>query len=1084
MTCSMYGSDVYAKGMDMKNNRLLCGTAFAGLALLYSGAAWAQDTDSTQPTPPPIPGPTADQCAQDPSTLGCDTRDVETAGTAPTAGETAQTPESIVITGSRIARPNLDSAVPVTAVNVDELLDGSASIGDALNDLPSLRSTFSSANSQRFIGTTGLNFLDLRGLGTSRTLVLVNGRRHVTSSAGDFQVDVNTIPFELLERADVVTGGSSAVYGSDAVAGVVNFILKRDYDGYRVTGQGGVSSRGDRGAYFITGTAGRNFADGRGNVAIAAEYSRAEAVDNTQRDFQTGAFRGIRTFVQTDDTVGEPQAGDGIPDLTIQDRVRYNFLSDGGTFSGVCVNDPQDFAFQPLACLPNGQDIVYRFAPDGTLFRDDGITDDYRPTDGTFVRGGSGSTLSNADQLFPQIERYSINLLTHYDLSDAFRPYAEFKYARINAKQVGGPSFFNSFCNGLTGASGLDGSCSDTVSSQTFITYDNAFLNPAAAAQIQAVQNELLDQFGVGPDSQGFFINRNNIDFGPRTEDLKRDTYRGVIGIEGSFNDDWRYDISATYGRFESRRRSGNNLLVQNFKNAVDAVRAPGGQIVCRINADASAANDDPACVPINIFGFGAPSQAALNYVNTTSTFREKAEQFDVLAFVNGDSSQLFELPGGPLRFSLGGEYRRETSSSEADALSASGATFLNAFPPFNPPAFAVVEGFGELEFPILRNTPGAEELTLLLAGRVSDYNSGAGKTGTTYTYNVNGIYSPFSGLRIRANYSRAVRAPTPSDLFSAQTQNFAFLTDPCDSRFINNGTATRLANCRANNPIANVPPDYQQPSGNRSVLQGGNPDLEAEKSNSLTVGAIIQPTFVPGFSLTVDYYDITVNNLISSLSGNAILQNCYDAADLNNAFCELINPRQADGNFDPDAALLISTINFAKLTARGLDFDARYTKKFDNGDAVSLRGIATYVIERNDFLDVNNPGIPNRVKSELGDPTWAANFTASYRHDVFGLRYDLRFVDRQTIGAYENYFSFNGNPPQNPDFTAERFYPRRFYHDVRVDYRVNEDYTFYVGVDNVTDELPPFGLTGAGGGSGIYDNIGRFFYAGFRAQF
>lgn len=1060
----------------MTLNRLLCSSALSGLALMSAAPAFAQVAGDGDATPPPIPGPTAEQCANDPSTLGCDLTEVPTSGTSPDASDSSA--GGVVITGSRIARPNLESSSPIVAVDADELLNGgNLSIGDALNELPSLRSTFSTANSQRFIGTAGLGFLDLRGLGTSRTLVLVNSRRHVGSSAGDFQVDVNTIPTELLERVEVRTGGSSAVYGSDAIAGVVNFILKRDYDGTRLTVGTSIADKGDFAQPYVSGTIGRNFADGRGNIAFAAEYSSSDAVFNSQRPGQSGAFDGITAFVQTGDGTGPDD-----PTLTLQNRLRYNFLSDGGTFSGNCVVDtPVD---QPFGCDANGQNAVYRFLPNGRLARENGITTDFRPTDGTFVQGGLGSTLSNTDTLFPAVERYSFNFLGHYDISDALKPFIELKYARINVQAETSPSFSNGFCNGLTGASGLNGSCNVNSSSNTFVSFDNPFLNPADVATIRGVQNELLGLFGVGPASTGFFINRNNVDFGTRSEDLKRETYRVVGGIEGSFNDDWRYELSGTYGRFESDRRSGNNLIVQNFKNAVDAVSV-GGNIVCRINADASTANDDPNCVPINIFGFGAPSQAALNYVNTTGTFTEKATQFDALAFVNGDSSQIFELPGGPLRFVLGGEFRRETSSAVSDEITASGATFLNASPPFNPPAFEVKEVFGELELPILANQRFAEELTLAAAGRISDYNRGAGATGTTYTYNVSGIYSPISDLRLRVNYSRAVRSPTPSDLFTDQFQNFAFLSDPCDRRNINDGTPARIANCRANNPIANVPVDYQQAPGNRSVLQGGNPNLEAETSKSLTAGFIFQPRFLPGFTATVDYYDIEVNQLIASLGGNTILTNCFDDPNgLDNQFCRLINPRQADGSFDPQAALLISTVNFAKLTAKGIDADIRYSKRFDNGDFLSLRGITTYNIERNNFLDPDNPTVPNRVLGELGDPEWAANFSASYRRDVIQLRYDLRFVDRQVIGAYENYFAFDGDGPDNPFFTNERVYPRRFYHDVRVDFRVNEDFSFFGGISNFTNQLPPFGLTGLGGGSGIYDPLGRLFFFGARANF
>ncbi len=1012
---------------------------------------------------------------------------------------------AIVVSGSRIARPTLSSPVPITTVAAAELLDGgSVSLGDALNDLPSLRSTFTTSNSQRFIGTAGLNIFDLRGLGTTRTLTLVNGRRHITASPGDFQVDLNTIPFELLERVDVVTGGSSSVYGSDAIAGVVNIILRRDYSGVSVGGQAGVSSRGDNGRYSTSIAVGRNFADGRGNIAAVAEYSRIDPLLNIQRPDISGAFIGFRSFASTSSTANEGVTNsDGIPDLAIRDGLRLNFISDGGTFGGICLGDP---AFQPLACTPTGNDRVYRFGTNGRLAEETGIIEDLRDFGDTNVVGGGGSDLGTVGTLIPAINRYNFNVIGRFDFSDAARIYGEAKFARIEAGGSGTPSFLNGFCdNSLAAAVGLNTACfsRNQNSANYFIRFDNPFLNPQDAAFIKSVQDELLAEFGVGPISSGFTIARNNADFGARTDNVRRDTYRGVIGVEGEISSATSYDLSLTYGRFEGQLNSTNNLIVPNMRRAIDAVRV-GDNIVCRVNADANPTNDDPACVPINVFGVGAPSAAALAYVNGTAQLLETATQLDVLGFVRSDTSGFLNLPGGAVRLVAGFEYRRETAGREVDALSASGATFFNAFQRFAPPSYGVIEGFGEIELPLLKDMRFAEELTISAAGRLSDYNEGAGNTGTVGSWNVSGIYAPISDIRLRANYSRAVRAPNPSNLFNPVTQNFLFLTDPCDSRNINSGSATRLANCRANSPIGNVPATYRQAPGSRAVAQFGNPELNAETSSSFTLGTVIQPRFLPGLSFTVDYYDITVRNVIANLGANGILANCYDAPNLNNRFCDQINARGTDGSFNPGAALDIFPINFQRLEASGLDFDMQYQRTYDNGDRLSLRAIASNILKRTNFLDVNRPDLPDRVKGELGDPAWAFNVNASYRKGPITFNYSARWLDKMTIGAYENYFphtvvcpasgSVRGQactgapgeltiaPPQNPDLTAERFYPSIVYHDIRLDWRINREFRFYIGVDNVADKLPPFGLTGAGGGSGLYNNTGRYFFSGFQA--
>lgn len=994
----------------------------------------------------------------------------------------AREPE-ITVTGTRITGAE-SSAAPIVSVTADDLLNSSnPSLGDALKELPALQSSFTNAASTGFQGTAGLNLLDLRNLGLTRTLVLLNGRRHVTSSAGQFFFDVSSIPNELLERVDIVTGGNSAVYGSDAIAGVVNFITKRDFEGLTGNVQGSISSRGDRGIYAAGLTAGKNFADGRANLSGAIEYVRIANVKFSDRPGQSGSFEGVTGFQQTSNS-GE----DGVPDLTFEANIRNSRLSSGGTFSTQCF-----LPSQQLGCDSNGLPRLFRFGTDGRLAPASEPRRELRQIDGQTQLGGDGQT-GERGSLFPAIERFNANLLGRFEVSDAFKPFVEVKFSRLKAAAEGGSSFSDGFCNGtvdglqgqIFGIAGVENNCSLAQTGTAFISFDNAFLNPDDANTIAAIQNEFTDVlvdavFGV-PNvsaffpSNGFFINRINNDFGGRDADITRDIYRAVVGASGRFNDDWIYEIGATYGRFDGRVDLVNNLVTQRFRNAIDAVRAPGGQIVCRINADVSTANDDAACVPLNILGTGSPSRAALDYVQVTGEIRERAEQINATAFIKGDTSQLFSLPGGPVTFVLGGEYRRETTSRVFDELSASGATFTGASEPFNPPAFGVTEVFGELVFPILGNLPFANNLTVSLAGRISDYNAGAGSTGTTKTYNAGIVYSPVADIRFRASYSRAVRAPTPGDLFASQQVIFVGLNDPCSVENIG-FSATRVANCRADG----VPVGFRQSPNNDRATTGGNPELEAETSKSFTAGINFQPSFLRGLSISVDYYDIKVTNLLEQVSGSAVLTNCYDAPNIDNRFCRLIAQRQADGSFNADSALFIGTANFAKQTARGIDAEVRFERTFDNGDRMSLSGLGTYFLNRVNFIDPDNPDLPNRILSELGNPVFSGLFQASYTRSIFTFGYDLRYIGRQTIGNYENYFAFNGEEAVNPDFTLERFYPNVFYHDVRLSVDVNEKFNLTLGVDNLTDRLPPFGLLGTGGGDAIFDNIGRAYYARVR---
>lgn len=1069
------------------------------VALMVATPAYAQDA----PDQPPAPSGAAGD-APDPECLNLpegDARDRCISGEVELeSGQAVGDDENIVVTGTRIRRPNLESPVPVTSVSAEDLTSqGDVNVGDALNDLPSLRSTFSQANSTRFIGTTGLNILDLRGLGTSRTLVLVNGRRHVTASPGDYLVDVNTIPTDLLERVDIVTGGNSAVYGSDAVAGVVNFVTKRDFQGIRLRGQAGVSSRGDRPIQFITLTAGENFFNDRLNVAGNLEYVHASPLFFRQRDELTGAFSGRCQFNNADFTVGEPQSGDNVPDLQFFCGVINAGISDGGNVSALtpvvliggrptalsCA-DPlvgPGGAFSVLGaqrCLnpgtPQGALRFLNFNPDGTLCEVRPAVD-FRPFgSGNYIHDPNaacqarGSTLRRTGQLAPKLDRYTGNILAHLDVSDAFQPFVEGKFVHISSLQEFQPTF-------------------NSGAAMSTFRCDNPFLTAQNIAVLQSI--------GRCPTpGSTFFLNRFNVDLGGRQERTTRDTYRVVAGARGRFNGDWNYEVALNHGRFKQRGRHHNDIQLFDVEGnragyllAIDAVRDTNGNIVCRVNADANPTNDAPGCVPFNPFGEGRFDPASEEFFEVTSRLNQKASQTNAVAFVSGDLSQAFELPGGPPRFVVGGEWRRETAHIDADPLSAADATFFNAFQEFDPPAMKVGELFGELEVPILRDRPLFEELTVAAAGRWSDYNKGAGTANRTFAYNINGVWSPIRDARLRANYSKAVRVPTLSDLFTPETVNFGFVNDPCDAAFINAGP-NRAANCAA----LGVPAGFTNFVARRQTIQfisRGNPDLEEETGKSLTLGGVFTPRWVPGLSFSVDYYRIRVQNLIATLGAQAILNTCVDLPDISNQFCSFVFPRQTDDPTTTDVneagllaepALFSQGANFARQEATGIDFEAVYRRNFANGHRLNLRGIATRVLKRDNYVSPTNPEFRDQQLGELGDPKWAANAVIGYGFGRFDLRYSLNYIGKTVIGAWENYFPVQDRDPTNPDLTRERWYPGVLYHAARFSFNVpqggRDQMVFYFGVDNIFDTPPPFGLLGTSGGD-PYDSIGRYFYAG-----
>jgi outer membrane receptor protein involved in Fe transport len=585
-----------------------------------------------------------------------------------------------------------------------------------------------------------------------------------------------------------------------------------------------------------------------------------------------------------------------------------------------------------------------------------------------------------------------------------------------------------------------------------------------------------------------------------------------VGGIEGRFNDDWRYELAVNYGQLTSNTTSTNNLLLfkpdgsnAGFLNAIDATRNAAGQIVCRINA---VTVTDPACVPFNPFGSNVAGNAASRaYVNVDSLYRQTASQFIVSANMSGDLSQLFELPGGPVGFAVGAEYREERANVETDQNTRDGLTFLTAIQPVAYPKLTVKDIYGEIRVPILRDVPGFNLLEVNGAYRYSEYNTNA---GGTHAYNGSVIWSPINDVKFRAAYARSVRTPTPSDLFDPVGQNFASIADPCDVQNINNGASTRAANCAA----AGVPAGFVNTparSATLSIAQGGNPFLTAERSDSYTMGVVLEPRFTPGLSVTIDYYNIKVKNLIATLGAQQIVTLCYDAPTLNNQYCPLVN-RVAGGNFD-DPAVLTGPVNFASQRARGIDIDMAYSKKFENGDRFSYRVIGSYKLTLDNFTDPTNPLLPNRQLSELGDPQFEFSASAAYKRGQFEGRLGVRYIGPQTIGTYEAQNPYYGLcptvtsasagvtagqglrgacttgsivllQPQNADQTAEVWYPSRFYTDFRLNIDVTSKYRLSLGVDNVFDVKPPYLLLGTGAGSGIYDPTGRYFYASFRADF
>lgn len=912
----------------------------------------------------------------------------------------ASTVERISVTGSRIIREGAVAPTPVTVITGDELLStGVTNIGEALNQLPALGNTYSLANSGRFIGTSGLNLLDLRSMGTARTLVLVDGKRHVSSSAGTSSVDVNTIPSVWIDRVEVITGGASAIYGADAVTGVVNFILKKDINGLDVSATKGWADDSGHNKDRFSLSYGSDFAQGDGNVAFAVEYSAQEQLRAFDRDQTSTAFSSLANKNRTEDN-NDPSD----PDKIWTPNAGHYTISNAGTFN---------------------LDGWKSFNPDGSL------SDVYsgQNVDGIRCANCDVTNLNQFVELQPEFERYNINFKANYQLNDNHNVYFEAKYVNSQSTDEGQPAFF--FGNPVND-----------------IKIDNAFINPELVALMKANK----DNDGNSAPLDTLNIRRFMTDLGARIEDDTRETQRYVIGLEGIVFQDWDYDAYAIYGQTDLERVNKNNLIYDNYTNALDSV-LENGIAVCR---DQSAR--DAGCVPVNIFGFGAPSQDAINYINTASTGTSIIKQTVLGGSLT--NSSLFELPAGYAGFSTGVEYRKE--ESEIFEPSNAAGTFFNALGE-DKGDFDVSEIFAEITLPLLADLPMVRQLDLDLAIRFADYST----IGNATTWKTGLSWEVDDQIRVRTTYSEAIRAPNISELYGAASQTFFSVDDSCRAKNLNDlaDPTQRQANCAALGIPAGFDADYDDKT--LEGLSGGNRELKAEESKSFTLGIVYQPDFIDGLSITTDYWNIEIENAISAVGAQDIIDRCVDSpSGVNNEYCSLIT---RDSTSHEITQIRQFSLNIASLEAAGIDFDIGYNFEAFSGD-VRTNLIATRLLKRKDFSFQDEPDTFEELAGTAGYAEWQANWSLSYSIDSWDVSWRTRYVEGVSLYT-DKELALNANPNSNMEFDDY------FINDMAVAYNFDSGIRLKFGIDNVFNRELPYGYTGTDTTSSAYDNVGRFFH-------
>ncbi|MFZ5748114.1 MAG: TonB-dependent receptor plug domain-containing protein [Pseudomonadota bacterium] len=959
---------------------------------------------------------------------------------APAPADETQSDAPIVVTGSRIALPNVDTPSPVQSIGVQQIEDaGVTNIQELLLENPAFGTPgLSRTNSAFLTSGTGVATVDLRDLGSDRTLVLINGRRVVAGLPGSATVDLNVIPTQFLQRVDVLTGGASSIYGSDAVAGVVNFIYKDDFEGIEGQAQYNISEHGDDQRYQANLTFGGNFADDRGNIMVHLGYSN-----------EGGLLSRDREETRTDNV---------------------------DTFAYI-TGDPKDYGviYAPYysSFAPQG-----RFVAGGTTYTYDANNQLKTgfSTNGNSTTAADGFNRQYYRTIAVPVERYLFAARGHYDVSDSVRFIAEGTFSSTSSSREIEPFALSS--DDIYPSSG------GLVPIDTIVN-GVAVQNPYVPAEIAA---SAVDEDGDGRRDISFA--RRLTEFGTRNGSTTRDLYRFVVGFEGDISDKFKWDVSYNYGQTRETQTSNGQVNVLNFANALQAVpdtadvnnNGRTDDVICA-SADARA----QGCVPINIFGYNSITPEAAAYIAAPQSFQTRITQQQLQANVSGT---VIDLPAGPLAIAVGAEYRRETSDENNDALTNAGLNGGNALPDTHG-RFDVKELYGEINVPILADTPFAKELTFRAAGRVSDYST----VGTVYTWNLGGEWAPIDALRIRGTFSRSVRAPNIGELYTGPSQTFpSGLQDPCEGIGASGG-GTVGDNCRADTGVAANIAANGVFTINQADLQGvsgydsGNPNLKEERSRSWTLGATLAPRDLGGaigrLSLSVDYYNINISDAIVAPPRQFILNQCYQEG--NQSFCDLIQRRATDTAVNSAGSLEYvdaPLVNGGSLETQGLDVVAAWNAP------VSLGGVSGRFDTRIAYTHLFSGSITPVPGADI-DPfageigTSKDRFTANAAFTSGGFR--ISFTGTYIGSAYED-DGFLASYDLEPDAIE---IPAEFYLDTQLSYKVNKAYELYFGVDNLLDnDAPnilsgsPFNTTGTNTAADVYDPFGRRYYVGARLHF
>lgn len=927
------------------------------------------------------------------------------AATAVMAGSAAAQDgdDEIIVTGTRIANANLSAPTAVTTVGQEQIeFSGEQNLADVLQSLPSFGSpALSSANSNFLTTSNGTNTLQLRNLGENRTLTLVNGRRWIPGTPGASFVDFNTIPTDALERVEVVTGGASAIYGADALAGVINVILRDDWEGLEYRYQYGQSQEGDDVDQRFSILAGGNFADGRGNALVNFVYSRNDGVMARDRD-----------------------------NTAVDDIALCRLTLD--------LDDCQT-SFAPF---------YSSFSESGRFFdQTDGTAESYTVIDGDVVPFSTavhGFNRQAFRRYTTPIQRYQLSGMFNYEVSANVEAFAETMFTHARTASDIEPTPFSHSSALLAG-----------------IPCDNPY---APADLVTALCDD-------GDTAIPFF--RRMTELGGRGTTGTRNSFRVLTGLRGDFGNDLNWETYASYGRIDLEQQNGGVVNVVNFRNALDVVDLGGGNIVC---ADPFAVAT--GCVPVNMFGEGSISPEAAAYIRAPTSRTGYTTLENMGATLSGP---MFELPAGPLSFVLGAEWRRETANDTPDALTQAGLTSSNQ-EGVTEGGYHVGELFGELEIPLLSDVAFAENLSLGLAYRYSDYST----LGETEAYSGRLQWAVTDQLRFRAQYARAVRVPNIGELFAPAGENFAPVADPCNGVTAADAGDPVADRCLADPLIAARVADQgsftlTQPEiqGTGGFSGGGNPNLEAEEADTLNLGVVYNNDFdaLGRITVSLDWWQIEITNQIATLGRQATIDACYgsNGATYDPSVCAfLVRDNVGPPNQIGALTEVNSTFqNFAGASwYEGIDLSVlwSFTPGFIPGDMTARLAWAHALSDNAD--DQGDEG--NIGDASTGVPENKIQGGIVYNVGPITASWDTNFIGEMI-------------PSQGFPYQLDAYVT----HDMRIGWDITETANIYFGSNNVLDEEAPLVLSGITGNTtgtdtnaSWYDPIGRTFYAGVRLRY